>query len=79
MPYIGEDGFVYVWDLELGDYKRSGTNLTGPAGETGGTVHLIFDTTLIKINNLGEMYPGGPFRVRVVKQYGETGLDKYKD
>ena len=79
MPYIGEDGFVYVWDLALGDYVRSGTNLTGPAGETGGTVHLIFDTTLIKINNLGEMYPGGPFRIRVVKQYGETGLDAYTD
>lgn len=79
MPYVGDDGYVYVWDLELGEYRRTGTNLRGPAGETGGTVHLIFDTTLIKINNLGQMYPNGPFRVRVVKQYGETGLDPFKD
>ena len=79
MPYVGDDGYVYVWDLELGEYKRTGTNLTGPAGETGGTVHLIFETTLLRVNNLGQMYPSSPLRVRVIKQYGETGLDPYKD
>ena len=79
MPYVGDDGYVYVWDLELGEYKRTGTNLIGPAGETGGTVHLIFETTLLKVNNLGQMYPSSPLRVRVIKQYGETGLDPYKD
>lgn len=78
-PYVGDDGYVYVWDLDLGEYRRTDTNLTGPAGETGGTVHLIFETTLLKVNNLGQMYPSSPLRVRVVKQYGETGLDPYKD
>ena len=79
MPYVGDDGYLYVWDLDQHRYVRSKLNMKGPAGETGGTIHLIFDTTLIRVNNLGQVSPSGPFRVRVVKQYGETGLDPYKD
>lgn len=82
MPYVGPDGYVYVWDLARGMYVRSDTNLTGPKGEdgeTGGTVHLIFDSPFIKVNNLNQMDPSGPFRIRCVYQYGSDGLVDYKD
>lgn len=82
MPYVGPDGYVYVWDLARGMYVRSDTNLTGPKGEngeTGGTVHLIFDSPFIKVNNLNQMTPSGPFRIRCVYQYGTAGLEDYKD
>ena len=80
LPFVDDNGYLNVWDFENEVWiKKNIMGPEGPAGETGGTIHLIFDTTLIKIDNLGQMTPSKPFRVRVVKQYGETGLDAYKD
>lgn len=82
MPYVGEDGYIYFWDPAIRDYVRSDRNMQGPqgeAGETGGTVHLIFDTVLMRVTSLGELVPKSPLRIRVVKQYGETGLDPYNE
>ncbi len=79
LPFIGSDGYVYVWDPALNDYKRSGTNLTGPAGETGGGIHLIFDAIVLTVDEFGVMSPSSPLRVRAIRQYGQTGLDEFTE
>lgn len=79
LPFIGSDGYVYVWDPALNDYKRSDTNLTGPAGETGGGIHLIFDAVVLTVDEFGVMSPSSPLRVRAIRQYGQTGLDEFTE
>ena len=74
LPFIGSDGWVYVWDPNLNDYVQSGTNLTGPTGapgETGGGIHLVFDAVILTVDEYGVMTPSSPLRVRAIRQYGE--------
>ena len=79
LPYVGDDGYVYVWDPALNDYRRSGANLTGPAGETGGGLHLNIDATIVIVNEFGVKDPAGPIRVRAIRQYGQTGMEEFKE
>ena len=79
LPYVGDDGYVYVWDPAINDYKRSGSNLTGPAGETGGGLHLFMGAVVVTVDEFGQKDPSQPILVRAIRQYGETGMDEFKD
>jgi hypothetical protein len=41
-PYIGENGYWYVWDEEIGDYVSSGVKAEGKDGQDGLTPNIAF-------------------------------------